>query len=90
MSDLVRNLFSTTTTTTTMQPSTTTTISHFMHSAYPKYGVEQHVHMSATAGSTCSPLVKNSCNAGQCVLLSGTTYACRCREGYTGTYCENS
>jgi hypothetical protein len=40
--------------------------------------------------STCSPSSRDACNGGQCILISGATYVCRCREGYTGVYCENS
>jgi len=43
-----------------------------------------------TAVSTCSPTTRDTCNGGQCVLVDGGVFACRCREGYTGAYCENS
>lgn len=42
------------------------------------------------AVSTCSPATRDACNGGQCVLVDGGVFACRCREGYTGAYCENS
>jgi hypothetical protein len=42
------------------------------------------------AVSTCSPISRDSCNGGQCILVDVGVYACRCREGYTGAYCENS
>ena len=42
------------------------------------------------AMSTCSPSSRDSCNGGQCVLLNGAVYTCRCRDGFTGAYCENS
>lgn len=40
--------------------------------------------------STCSPMTRDACNGGQCVLVDVGVYTCRCREGYTGVYCENS
>jgi hypothetical protein len=40
--------------------------------------------------STCSPMARDSCNGGQCALVDVGVYACRCREGYTGAYCESS
>lgn len=40
--------------------------------------------------STCSPTSRDACNGGQCILMNGGVYTCRCREGYTGVYCENS
>lgn len=45
---------------------------------------------SAPAISTCSPTARDTCNGGQCVLATNGVYGCRCREGYTGAYCENS
>jgi hypothetical protein len=40
--------------------------------------------------STCSPSSRDSCNGGQCILGVEGVYTCRCREGYTGAYCESS
>ncbi|CAF1226026.1 unnamed protein product [Rotaria sordida] len=40
--------------------------------------------------STCSPTTRDTCNGGQCLLTGTGVYACRCREGYTGAYCENN
>ncbi len=42
------------------------------------------------AVSTCSPMTRDACNGGQCILIDAGVYTCRCREGYTGAYCENS
>jgi hypothetical protein len=42
------------------------------------------------AASTCNPSARDACNGGQCILVNGGAYTCRCREGYTGAYCENS
>jgi len=42
------------------------------------------------AVSTCSPVERDVCNGGQCMLIDTGVYACRCREGFTGAYCENS
>jgi hypothetical protein len=40
--------------------------------------------------STCAPTARDACNGGQCLLVDSGIYTCRCREGYTGAYCENS
>lgn len=40
--------------------------------------------------STCSPNARDTCNGGQCILISEGVYGCRCRAGYTGVYCETS
>jgi hypothetical protein len=42
------------------------------------------------AVSTCSPMSRDACNGGRCVLVDVGVYKCQCREGYTGAYCENS
>lgn len=44
----------------------------------------------APSVSTCSPSSRDPCNGGQCVLVNGAVYTCRCRDGFTGAYCENS
>ena len=40
--------------------------------------------------STCTPMTRDGCNGGQCIMMDTGVYTCRCREGYTGAYCENS
>lgn len=45
---------------------------------------------SVASVSTCTPMARDTCNGGHCVLVDTGVYACRCREGYTGAYCENS
>ncbi|CAF3283116.1 unnamed protein product [Rotaria socialis] len=91
LTNSTRNLYITTTTATAMPPImyTTTPISHLLYGANPKHATEMHGHV-ASPMSTCNPLTRNPCNAGQCVLVGGAVYACRCREGYTGVYCENN
>ncbi len=54
-----------------------------------RYGGRESNNVIAPV-STCSPSSRDACNGGQCVLVGGAVYTCRCREGYTGIYCENS
>ncbi|CAF3912434.1 unnamed protein product [Adineta steineri] len=40
--------------------------------------------------ATCNPIEKDVCNGGQCILTDTGVNTCRCREGYTGAYCESN
>ncbi|CAF1047784.1 unnamed protein product, partial [Rotaria sordida] len=73
----------------TIPSPTTTPIVSLMFGNSGKYGSETNGNIVPSI-STCSPLSRNVCNGGQCILVGGTTYGCRCREGYTGVYCENN
>jgi hypothetical protein len=67
----------------------TTPMASLMFSNSGRYGGSGSNHIIPRA-STCSPSSRDVCNGGQCILVGGAVYTCRCREGYTGVYCENS
>ncbi len=73
----------------TIPPQPTTTTASLVVGGNAKYGGEGNDHIIPTV-STCSPSSRDACNGGQCILIGGAVYTCRCREGYTGVYCENS
>ena len=70
-----------------LQPSTPETLTPFGNNAKFRGGASVNI---GSPVSTCSPSAKDVCNGGQCVVIETGVYACRCREGYTGAYCENS
>jgi hypothetical protein len=75
----------------TIPPQPTTPMSSLMFGNSAKYGGGGGGnHRALPSVSTCSPSSRDACNGGQCILVGGAVYACRCREGYTGVYCENS
>jgi hypothetical protein len=76
----------------TIPPQPTTPMSSLMFGNSAKYGGGGGGgnHRVLPSVSTCSPSSRDACNGGQCILVGGAVYACRCREGYTGVYCENS
>ena len=79
-------------TTVPVAPSTTTSpVTSFLFGNPAKYGggLEGNSNPMPTM-STCNPSSKDACNGGQCVLVNGAVYTCRCRIGLTGAYCENS
>lgn len=69
------------------QPSTPETFTMFGNNAKFRGGASVYI---GSPVSTCNPSAKDVCNGGQCVLIETGVYTCRCREGYTGAYCENS
>ena len=72
-------------------PTTTPTSSLlFGNGKYGGGAAAEGTNNAVPAVSTCSPSSRDSCNGGQCVLVNGAVYTCRCRDGFTGTYCENS
>jgi hypothetical protein len=83
--DSTRNLFQLP----TIPSQTTTPIVSLMFGNHGKYGARGSNNVIPPV-STCSPSSRDACNGGQCMLLNGAAYTCRCREGYTGVYCENS
>ncbi|CAF1284937.1 unnamed protein product [Adineta steineri] len=76
----------------TIPPQPTTSIPTMMFANNGKYGGsggEGNRNILRPA-STCTPSSKDTCNGGQCVLGTEGAYMCRCREGYTGIYCESN
>ena len=67
----------------------TTPVTSLMFPSNAKYG-GAHGNVAAAPVSTCNPTSRDACNGGQCVLIGGGVYTCRCRDGYTGVYCETS
>jgi hypothetical protein len=72
----------------TIPPQSSTPMASLLFNNNGKYGGNNNnIIQSASA---CSPSSREACNGGQCILVGGSIYTCRCREGYTGVYCENS
>ncbi len=69
---------------------TTTPLASFSFVNSGKYGGDGGNNNVLPPVSTCSPSSRDPCNGGHCISASGGVYTCRCREGYTGVYCENS
>ena len=72
-----------------MLPTTTPTSSLIFGNGKYGGGIDGNNNVIPSV-STCSPSSRDPCNGGQCVLVSGAIYTCRCRDGFTGAYCENS
>ena len=68
---------------------TTTPPTSFIFSENVKYRAGNTIQSSPTT-SNCNPTARDSCSGGQCVLTVDGIHRCRCRDGYTGAYCENS
>jgi hypothetical protein len=72
----------------TIPPQPTTPMASLMFGNNAKYGGGNN--QAPPPVSTCTPSSRDACSGGQCILISGGVYTCRCREGYTGVYCEHS
>ncbi|CAF1380734.1 unnamed protein product [Rotaria magnacalcarata] len=68
----------------------TTTMTTSLFGNNVKFRDGSNLNSAPAAVSTCSPTSRDVCNGGQCLLSTTGAYACRCREGYTGAYCENN
>jgi hypothetical protein len=88
--DSTRNIYSLP----TIPPQPTTTIASLIfdgnNNNNGRYGGGVRNNNVIPRVSTCSPSARDGCNGGQCILVSEAVYTCRCREGYTGVYCEHS
>ncbi|CAF4272198.1 unnamed protein product [Rotaria socialis] len=68
----------------------TTTMTTSLFGGNVKFRDGSNLNSAPAAISTCNPTSRDVCNGGQCILSTTGAYACRCREGYTGAYCENN